>query len=90
MLGNLQQPGAGGGSGGGRQPSVPPHVVSPAFADHRTLETKLSGALPAPATQLFIISVSSIVYLSIAVRITKHDSCVNTGYCIISASQKCL
>ena len=57
MLGNLQQPGAGGGSGGGRQPSVPPHVVSPAFADHRTLETKLAGALP--ATQLFIISVSS-------------------------------
>ena len=44
MLGNLQQPGAGGGSGGGRQPSVPPHVVSPAFADCRTLETKLSGA----------------------------------------------
>ena len=45
MLGNLQQPGAGGGSGGGRQPSVPPHVVSPAFADCRTLETKLAGAL---------------------------------------------
>ena len=45
MLGNLQQPGAGGGSGGGRQPSVPPHVVSPAFADRRTLETKLAGTL---------------------------------------------
>ena len=46
MLGNLQQPGAGGGSGGGRQPSVPPHVVSPAFVDGRTLvETKLARAL---------------------------------------------
>ena len=53
MLGNLQQPGAGGGSGGGRQPSVPPHVVSPAFADCRTLETKLSGAFTIQDTASF-------------------------------------
>ena len=53
MLGNLQQPGAGGGSGGGRQPSVPPHVVSPAFADCRTLETKLAGALTIQDTASF-------------------------------------